>query len=180
MGELGDIKKEGSASIPTKSGGSYSYKYATLPSILQTVRPILHKHGLAVIQNAAAGRDGHIDIFTMLVHTSGEYMVLQALPMPMGNTAQETGSAITYGRRYHILAALGLAADDDDDGASAAPRSTTTSAPQHTGTKTITNKMKGKCVDCGGTVDIGEGLATNDGSGWKTHHRPNECPPEAF
>ena len=59
-------------------------------------------------------------------------------------------------------------------------RSTTSSAPQHTGTKTITNKMKGKCVDCGGTVDIGEGLATNDGSGWKTHHRPNECPPEAF
>jgi hypothetical protein len=59
-------------------------------------------------------------------------------------------------------------------------RSTSSSAPQHTGTKTITNKMKGKCVDCGGTVDIGEGLATNDGSGWKTHHRPNECPPEAF
>ncbi len=56
----------------------------------------------------------------------------------------------------------------------------TTSAPQHTGTKTITNKMKGKCVDCGGTVDIGEGLATNDGNGWKTHHRPDECPPEAF
>jgi len=59
-------------------------------------------------------------------------------------------------------------------------RSTSSSAPQHTGTKTITNKMKGKCVDCGGTVDIGEGLATNDGSGWKTHHRPDECPPEPF
>jgi hypothetical protein len=59
-------------------------------------------------------------------------------------------------------------------------RSTSSSAPQHTGTKTITNKMKGKCVDCGGTVDIGEGLATNDGSGWKTHHRPDECPPDAF
>jgi hypothetical protein len=121
-GELEDIKRGGSASIPTKSGGSYSYSYATLPDILQAVRPILAKHGLAAIQNASTGLDGHLDISTMLVHSSGEYLVLDGLPMPLGSTAQETGSAITYGRRYHLLAALGLAPDDDDDGASAAPR----------------------------------------------------------
>lgn len=121
-GELEDIKREGSASIPTKSGGSYSYKYATLPGILQAVRPVLQKHGLAVLQNAAEGANGSVDISTMIVHSSGEYLVLAALPMPIGNTAQETGSAITYGRRYQLLAALGLSADDDDDGATAAPR----------------------------------------------------------
>lgn len=121
-GELEDIKREGSANIPTKSGGSYSYKYATLPGILQAVRPILQKHGLAVLQNASEGGNGSVDISTMLVHSSGEYLVLEALPMPLGHTAQETGSAITYGRRYQLLAALGLAADDDDDGATAAPR----------------------------------------------------------
>lgn len=120
--ELEDIKKEGSASIPTKSGGSYSYKYATLPAIFQAVRPILAKHGLAILQNASEGHNGSVDISTMLVHSSGEFVVLDALPMPMGHTAQETGSAITYGRRYQLLAALGLAADDDDDGATAAPR----------------------------------------------------------
>lgn len=122
-GELEDIKRGGSASIPTKSGGSYSYKYATLPDILQAARPILHRHGLAVIQNASEGHGDNVDISTMIIHSSGEYLVLDALPMPMGHTAQETGSAITYGRRYQLLAALGLAADDDDDGASAAPRS---------------------------------------------------------
>ena len=120
--ELEDIKREASANIPTKSGGSYSYKYATLPGILQAVRPILQKHDLAVLQNASEGGNASVDISTMIVHSSGEYLVLDALPMPMGNTAQETGSAITYGRRYQLLAALGLAADDDDDGATAAPR----------------------------------------------------------
>lgn len=123
-GELEDIKRGGSASIPTKSGGSYSYKYATLPDILQAARPILHRHGLVVIQNASEGHGDNVDIGTMIIHSSGEYLVLDPLPMPMGNTAQETGSAITYGRRYQLLAALGLAADDDDDGATAAPRST--------------------------------------------------------
>lgn len=122
-GQLEDIKRGGSASIPTKSGGSYSYKYATLPDILQAARPVLASHGLAVIQNASEGHGDNVDIATMIIHNSGEYLILDALPMPMGHTAQETGSAITYGRRYQLLAALGLAADDDDDGATAAPRS---------------------------------------------------------
>ena len=130
--ELEDIKKEGSAQIPTKSGGSFSYRYATLPGILQAVRPILTRHGLTVLQNASEGPHGSVHISTMLVHSSGEFIVLDALPMPMGNTAQETGSAITYGRRYQLLAALGLAADDDDDGATAAPRATTHRPTQST------------------------------------------------
>lgn len=122
LGELADVKRGASANIPTKSGGSYSYKYATLPDILQAVRPVLAKHNLAVLQNATQTADGSVAIWTMLVHSSGQHLVFEALPMPMGAIAQETGSAITYGRRYQLLAVLGLAADDDDDGASAAPR----------------------------------------------------------
>jgi len=34
--------------------------------------------------------------------------------MPEGKTPQATGSAITYARRYALLAALGLATEDDD------------------------------------------------------------------
>ena len=44
-----------------------------------------------------------------------------------------------------------------------------------TGTKTIVNKMKGRCVNCQGEVEIGEGLAKNDGSGWKTYHHDGAC-----
>jgi len=49
---------------------------------------------------------------------------------------------------------------------------------QASGTKTIVNKMQGKCVDCGQVVIVGGGLAVNDGSGWKTKHNPGECPTE--
>lgn len=139
--DLTDVQKKGSASIPTKSGGTYSYAYATLPDILQSVRPVLAKHGLAVLQNATIGHDGNLYVSTMLIHHSGEYLALEPLPMPLGHTAQETGSAITYGRRYHLLAALGLAADDDDDGSTAAPRN----APQRS--TTITS-------NAGGTVTV--------------------------
>ena len=44
-----------------------------------------------------------------------------------------------------------------------------------TGTKTIVNKMKGRCVNCSGPVEAGEGLAKNDGSGWKTYHHEGAC-----
>ena len=183
-GELEDIKREGSASIPTKSGGSYSYRYATLPGILQSVRPVLRKHGLVIIQNASEGKYDAVVISTMLVHESGEFFAFEGLPMPLGSTAQETGSAITYGRRYQLLAVLGLAADDDDDGASAAPRSGFGTeggvVRQYNGTKTITNKMKGTCIKCHAKVEVGEGLATNDGSGWKTMHKDGDCQDEAF
>lgn len=52
--------------------------------------------------------------------------------------------------------------------------------PAFTGTKTITNKMKGTCGKCYAKVEVGEGIAVNDGSGWKTYHNDGECKGEAF
>lgn len=52
--------------------------------------------------------------------------------------------------------------------------------PAFTGTKTITNKMKGTCGKCYAKVDVGEGIAVNDGSGWKTYHNDGECKGDAF
>lgn len=46
------------------------------------------------------------------------------------------------------------------------------------GTKTIVNKLPGKCQRCGLGVDTGAGKAVNDGSGWKTFHNDGDCPPE--
>ena len=46
------------------------------------------------------------------------------------------------------------------------------------GTKVIVNKLKGKCIHCGYEVEIGDGEAFNDGSGWKTRHVEGRCAPE--
>lgn len=121
LGELSDVPKGREAKIPTKTGASYGYRYADLADALSMVRPILAKHGLVVMQNASNPDNDTVAITTMLLHTSGEWMMFSPLILPNGRTAQETGSAITYGRRYSLLAVLGLAAEDDD-GASAAPR----------------------------------------------------------
>lgn len=41
--------------------------------------------------------------------------------LPAGGTPQQTGSAITYARRYSALAALGLATEDDDGQSATVP-----------------------------------------------------------
>jgi hypothetical protein len=121
LGELSDIRKGKEAKVQMKSGGSYGYKYADLADVLQTIRQVLSSNGLAVLQSPVSHDNDTISIYTIIVHSSGQQMTFGPLTLPAGRTAQETGSAITYARRYALLACLGLAAEDDD-GASAAPR----------------------------------------------------------
>lgn len=128
LGELTDVPKGREAKIPTKTGASYGYRYADLADALSMVRPILAANGLAVTQTASNVDSDTVAITTTIIHSSGEWLAFAPLLLPNGRTAQETGSAITYGRRYSLLAILGLAAEDDD-GASAAPR-VTKSAPR--------------------------------------------------
>jgi hypothetical protein len=115
LGELQDLPKTQTANV-----GKFAYSYATLADALQMARPIFAKHGLAVTQTAATVGD-EIGIYTTVLHSSGQFVTSLPLLMPAGKTAQETGSAVTYGKRYSLMAVLGLATEDDD-GANAAPR----------------------------------------------------------
>jgi len=106
--------KDAKALIPTKGGGSFSYEYADLPTILATVRPALLQQGVLVAQEAGA-LDGRTAITTRLSHApSGQWLEVGPLIVPNAGDPQAVGSAITYGRRYQLLALLGLAAEDDD------------------------------------------------------------------
>lgn len=109
-----DIAKGREAKVQMKSGGNYGYKYADLADVLQSIRPHLATAGLAVLQNASSISPETVMISTTILHSSGEWITFDPLSLSAGRTAQETGSAISYGRRYHLLACLGLAADDDD------------------------------------------------------------------
>lgn len=115
-GEMHDIAKTQQA-----NAGQYGYSYATLADAFAMARPVLARHGLVVTQTAATIGD-EVAISTTVLHSSGQFVTAQPLTLPAGKTAQQTGSAITYGRRYALMAMLGLATEDDD-GASAAPRS---------------------------------------------------------
>lgn len=94
----------------------FKSKYAPLNEILNEVRPLLSKHGLAIIQNTMSIED-KIGIQTIIIHSSGENIASDILLLKADkDTAQGQGSAITYGRRYQVSAMLSIASEDDDDG----------------------------------------------------------------
>ena len=112
--EMPDIPKSKTATIPTKSGGSFKYSYADLPDIIEKVRPVLAKHGLAIGQSVEPVNGG-IGLLTRIFHKAGHVETFGPVVLPGGGDARAAGSAITYARRYGLCAALNIAADEDDD-----------------------------------------------------------------
>lgn len=103
------------------------YRYADLAAVREAVRGPLAEHGLCYTQTTEF-REQKLWLVSTLYHTSGEwlgsdYPVFAALEDP-----QKLGAAITYARRYSLMALLGVApAEDLDDmppgaGAGSAPR----------------------------------------------------------
>lgn len=103
-------------------------KYADLAEIINTVRPVFAKHGLAIVQSPSYA-DGLVSVTTLLTHKSGQWIRdVASAPAPKLDP-QGVGSAVTYLRRYAIGAFACIASEADDDGnaASAKPRNNTPS-----------------------------------------------------
>ena len=108
------------AGITNPSKGSvnphFKSSYAALPDIITHVRAPLAKEGLAVVQSTL-DLDGRSGVVTLLLHESGEYIESDpVLLKTRKDDAQGAGSAISYARRYSLLAMLNLAGEEDDDG----------------------------------------------------------------
>jgi hypothetical protein len=91
-------------------------KYLTLDNILNTLRPILTKNGLVLMQALAGDY-----LITTIYHVSGQFIQSDMPFHPMSgnkstNALQELGGGITYAKRYAISAMLGISTDMDDDG----------------------------------------------------------------
>lgn len=94
-------------------------KYADLGAVWAACRPALSKHGLAVMQLPRSA-EGCIQLETILMHKSGEW-VSDTLALPVSKQdAQGYGSAMTYARRYGLMAVVGIAPEDDDGNAAVA------------------------------------------------------------
>jgi len=100
----------------SKENPFFKSGYAPLSDILNLVRPVLSKNGLAILQDVET-INNDVKISTMLIHISGEWIEQNGMIIKLEKqTAQSAGSAITYGRRYMLSAFLGIASEDDDDG----------------------------------------------------------------
>jgi hypothetical protein len=89
-------------------------KYASLTTVMSVVRPILEKHGFSLVQTTM-GQGHGAALQTVLMYSNGEYISSTIdVPVAKPNDPQAYGSALTYGRRYSIMALLGLVTEDDD------------------------------------------------------------------
>lgn len=91
----------------------FKNRYADLAEVLNTVRPVLAKHGLSVVQFPSL--DGGIaSVETIMMHESGEWLSNIASAPLSKPDAQGVGSVTTYLRRYSLAALAGVAQEDDD------------------------------------------------------------------
>jgi hypothetical protein len=94
----------------------FKSNYADLASVISAIREPLSKNGLAYIQLVTV-RDKMVSIETILTHKAGQFLA-ETLDLPVvQNNPQGIGSTITYGRRYSLMAMVGVAAEDDDGNA---------------------------------------------------------------
>jgi hypothetical protein len=104
------------AAVKDTANPFFKSKYADLAGVVEATRPALSKHGLSIIQ-LPRSQDGCIQLETILLHKSGEF-IGDTLALPVSKQdAQGYGSAMTYARRYGWMAVTGIAPEDDDGNA---------------------------------------------------------------
>ena len=96
-------------------------KYADLGNVMDACMPALNANGIAVVQTVGRDENGMF-LTTILRHAdSGEFLEDGGMPLIVNkNDMQGLGSAITYARRYGLMAMVGIAPEDDDGNAASA------------------------------------------------------------
>ena len=126
-------KAQGAIENASKSADNpyYKSKYSDLASVREAIRIPLAENLLSIIQLPTVSLETQtIAVDTMLIHGSGQF-IAESLTLPAVRIsydrdsgeeqrtfdAQTVGTALTYARRYGLMAILNLAAEDDDGNA---------------------------------------------------------------
>lgn len=129
---LTDTQSELKNPYNTADNPYFKSKYAPLPDVLNAVRPVLAKNGISIIQRPATDDSGNTGVETMILHKSGQYILLEPYFLkPSKIDPQTAGGAITYARRYALNAILGISGEEDYDGNAASAKGSNPPAPHH-------------------------------------------------
>ena len=105
------------AAIKDANNPHFKSKYADLGSVIDAIRPVV-AHGIWFRQKTVPTAGHTAAVETFYVHTSGQELSAGITDAPVTkNDAQGYGSALTYCRRYGLMAAFGIAPEDDDGNA---------------------------------------------------------------
>lgn len=113
--------------LKTNTNPHFRSKYADLSACVEAVIDALNESGIYLMQPTHECESG-VTVETIFIHESGEQISAGKLHVPATkNDAQGYGSALTYARRYSLMAACGIAPEDDDGNAASKPRDLTRS-----------------------------------------------------
>ncbi len=120
--------------------GKYEFRYAPLDAIMDGLKPLFNKNGLALLQSLDADA-----LTSRLIHTSGQWVQSETFLNREHASMQGFGGEVTYKRRYALSALLGIVSDDDTD------------VPKITARGTLTDAMDGLSTRKQNMVtDVGE------------------------
>ena len=103
--------------LKTHTNPHFKSRYADLSACVEAVIDALNNNGIALVQQCHESQTGVI-VETMFIHESGETLSCGSLHVPASKQdPQGYGSALTYARRYSLMAACGIAPEDDDGNA---------------------------------------------------------------
>lgn len=111
------ILKTSTAKIRTKSGGEYGYKFAELDKIDDAIRPLMTELGLS--KRFTTERVGNEVKVTCIISHEDGYSIESPFQCAIDTDAamsgaQKGGAAVTFAKRYALIAALGLTTTETD------------------------------------------------------------------
>ncbi len=110
--------------VKDKTNPAFRSRYADLAAVVEAIQAVAPPNGLSYVQSPVNAPDGQpsVGIETMLMHSSGEWILFDPFLLPMSKVdAQGGGSAVTYARRYALSSVFGVAPEDDDGNAASRP-----------------------------------------------------------
>ena len=117
--------------LKTATNPHFKSRYADLAACVEAVIGGLNDNGIALIQRNSLDDSG-VTVETVFVHESGEMLECGKLHVPAAkHDPQGYGSALTYARRYSLMAACGIAPEDDDGNASSRKAAPTPDITDH-------------------------------------------------
>jgi hypothetical protein len=115
-------QKEFGPALKTNTNPHFRSKYADLSACVEAVIDALNSNNIMLMQNTHESDSGVI-VETIFLHESGESISNGRLHVPAAkNDPQGYGSALTYARRYSLMAACGIAPEDDDGNSAVAAK----------------------------------------------------------
>lgn len=110
-------QKEFAPALKLNTNPHFKSRYVGLDGCIEAVIDALHNNGIFLMQKTHDCETG-VKIETILIHESGEQLSGGVLHVPATKQdAQGYGSALTYARRYSLMATCGIAPEDDDGNA---------------------------------------------------------------